>query len=59
MSFEKRKVFISHFKADRDKVDTFIDTFRDVFIPKVLGVNDNDEFIDSANTDYVMQRIQE
>lgn len=59
MSFEKRKVFISHFKADRDEVDTFIDTFRDVFIPKVLGANDNDEFIDSTNTDYVMQRIRE
>ena len=59
MSFEKRKVFISHFKADRADVDVFIDSFQDVFIPKVLGANDNDEFINSTNTDYVMQRIRE
>lgn len=59
MSFVKRKVFISHFKADKTEVDAFIDSFRDVFIPKVLGANDNDEFINSTNTDYVMQRIRE
>lgn len=59
MIISKRKVFISHFKEDRSEVDAFIDDFRDVFIPKVLGANDNDEFINSTNTDYVMQRIRE
>jgi len=59
MSIIKRKVFISHYKGDRDEVDGFIEDFSDVFIPKVLGANDNDDFIDSANTDYVMQRIRE
>jgi len=59
MSFVKRKVFISHYKGDRNEVDIFIDNFCDVFSQKVLGANDNDEFIDSTNTDYVMQRIRE
>lgn len=54
-----RKVFISHFKADRNEVDRFINDFRDAFIPKVLGANDNDEFIGSSDTDYVMRRIRE
>jgi hypothetical protein len=54
----KRKVFISHYKGDREEVDTFIRNFSSVFIPKVLGANDNDDFIDSSNTDYVMQQIR-
>lgn len=59
MSFIKRKVFISHYEGDRKEVDTFIDDFRGVFNPKVLGANNNDEFINSTNTDYVMQCVRE
>ncbi|MDL2268920.1 TIR domain-containing protein [Desulfosarcina sp. OttesenSCG-928-A07] len=55
----RRKVFISHYKGDKDEVDAFIKDFSTVFIPKVLGANDNDDFIDSTNTDYVMRRIRE
>ena len=55
----RRKVFISHYKGDRKEVDTFISDFSSVFIPKVLGANDNDDFINSADTSYVMQRIRE
>ena len=55
----RRKVFISHYKGDRDEVDAFIRSYSSVFIPKVLGANDNDEFINSTSTDYVMQRIRE
>lgn len=58
-STNRRKVFISHYKEDRNEVDTFIEDYSSVFIPKVLGANDNDEFINSTNTDYVMQRIRE
>lgn len=55
----KRKVFISHYKGDRYEVDKFITDFPDAFIPKVLGANDNDEFINSTDTGYVMQRIRD
>lgn len=55
----RRTVFISHYKGDHDEVEQFIDDFRDVFIPKVLGANDNDNFINSTDTDYVMNQIRE
>jgi hypothetical protein len=59
MTPQKRKVFISHFKGDRTEVGNFINTFGYVFIPKILGANDNDDFINSTNTDYVMRRIRD
>jgi len=59
MSKTRRKVFISHYKGDRREVDEFIRNFGSVFIPKVLGANDNDDFINSTDTDYVMRRIRE
>lgn len=59
MSNVRRKVFISHYKGDRVEVEKFITDFKDVFIPKVLGANDNDDFIQSTDTDYVMRRIRE
>lgn len=57
----KRKVFISHHKRDRVEVDNFIRQFakiENVFIPYVLGANDNDEFVNSNDTAYVMSRIR-
>ncbi|OHD06929.1 MAG: hypothetical protein A2Y41_10415 [Spirochaetes bacterium GWB1_36_13] len=57
----KRKVFISFYKGDNVEVDSFIDYFanqENVFTPFVLGANDNDDFIDSSNTDYVMNKIR-
>lgn len=57
----KRRVFISHYKGDRNEVEAFIDRFANkegVFTPYVLGANDNDDFIDSTDTDYVMAQIR-
>ncbi len=58
-SINRRKIFISHYKNDHNEVDAFIRNFSSAFIPKVLGANDSDDFIDSSNTDYVMQRIRD
>ena len=58
----KRKVFISHYKEDRTEVDEFIKKFANeeqIFTPYVLGANDNDDFINSTNSDYVMNQIWE
>ena len=58
----KRRVFISHYRGDRTEVDNFINYFANqlgIFTPYVLGANDNDEFIDSTDTDYVMSKIRE
>jgi len=57
----RRKVFISHYKGDQKEVDAFIQKFASeekVFIPYVLGANDNNEFINSNNPDYVMTQIR-
>lgn len=59
MNSLRRKVFISHYGADRFEVDAFIRNFSNVFIPKVLGANNNDNFFNSSDTNYVMQRIRE
>jgi hypothetical protein len=58
MNLPRRKVFISHFKGNQREVDGFIRDFSSIFIPKVLGANNNDALINSADTDYVMQRIR-
>lgn len=58
----RRKVFISFHQQDRNEVDEFIKKWaysENIFIPRVLGANDNDEFINSSNTEYVMSRIRE
>ncbi len=58
----KRRVFVSHYRGDRNEVDTFIEEFanrQNVFTPYVLGANDNDDFIDSNNPEYVMTQIRQ
>ncbi|MGE4544283.1 MAG: TIR domain-containing protein [Pedobacter sp.] len=53
---------MSHFKDDGDEVEAFTNYFANthsVFIPKVLEVNDNDDFINRDDKDYVMSRIRE
>lgn len=55
----KRKCFVSYYAGDARAVDQFLTDFGDVFIPKVIGVSEGDDFIDSNNADYVMARIRE
>ena len=55
----RRKCFISYYAGDKKEVDKFIEDCGDVFIPKVIGVTDGDDFIDSDNSDYVMSKIRE
>lgn len=55
----RHKCFISYHQEDADEVCKFIDDHSNVLIAKVLGVSDDDDFIDSSNTDYVMRRIRE
>ena len=62
MSEVRRKVFISYHHDDQDEVEEFIETFdyeRKVFITRGVGVDIEQEIIDSDDTDYVMRRIRE
>lgn len=55
----RRKCFVSYYSGDRHEVDDFLLNFGDVFIPKVIGVTDGDDFIDSTDAGYVMSRLRE
>lgn len=54
----RHKCFISYHAADADEVATFLDAFGTEFIAKTVGVTDEDDFIDSESTEYVMSQIR-
>lgn len=54
----RRKCFVSYYSADTKAVDKFLTDFGDVFIPKVIGVGDGADFINSSDSEYVMSRIR-
>lgn len=54
----RHKVFISYHGADIAAVETFIEDFGTEFIAKTVGVTDEDDFIDSDVTGYVMDQIR-
>jgi hypothetical protein len=55
----RRKCFISYRATDVNYVTQFVERFDEVFIPKVIGVSDDDPFVDSTNTAYIMDKIRE
>lgn len=62
MSDTRHKLFISYHHDDQKEVEKFIETFadeRNVFIARALGVDMEQDIIDSDDTDYVMKRIRE
>nr|VFJ71152.1 MAG: MTH538 TIR-like domain (DUF1863) [Candidatus Kentron sp. DK] len=50
---------MTEIRASVGILEGFLSGTRYIFIPKVLGANDNDDFINSNDTDYVMRRIRE
>ena len=54
----RHKCFISYHATDTDEVAAFLDDFGSEFIAKTIGVTDEDDFIDSENTDYIMDQIR-
>ncbi len=62
MNNRRHKVFISYHHDDQDEVEDFVRTFadeRNVFIARALGLDMEQDIIDSDNVDYVMRRIRE
>jgi hypothetical protein len=58
----RHKVFISYHHADQQAVSGFVDYFdhnHDVFISRGLGIEMEQDIINSTDTDYVMRRIRE
>jgi len=62
MTEVRHKVFISYHHDDQEEADQFIETFdkeREVFIARALGVDMEQDIIDSDDSEYVMRRIRE
>lgn len=58
----KHKVFVSYHHKDQTQVDQFIKKFSDqadIFITRGLGIEMNDDVIESTDVDYIMQQIRE
>ena len=56
----RHKCFISYHGLDIDGVTDFVETFNDVFIPRVVGVSDSDYFKDPVNSqeeEYIKAQI--
>ena len=62
-SAPRRKVFISYFKGDKPWADHLVKNYGQpgtgVFIPSVVGVIDEDDFVDSDNSEYIISAIRE
>jgi hypothetical protein len=56
---DRHKCFVSYHAADEGEVTQFIQDFGVTFIPTVVGITDDDDFVDSDDTDYIMDRIRE
>lgn len=59
MDSTRHKCFVSYHAADRDEVEAFLDEFGTEFIAKTVGVTDEDDFIDSDDTGYIMDHSDE
>lgn len=55
----RHKCFVSYHHSDQEEVEAFVESFGEEFIAKAVGVSDEDDFIDSDDTDYVMRKIRE
>ncbi|MFE5139082.1 TIR domain-containing protein [Streptomyces fagopyri] len=58
-SATRHKCFLSYHAVDAVEVLNFVNTFGDFFIPRAIGVSEDDPVIQSENNDYIMDRIRE
>ena len=55
----KHRCFVSYHKVNSTAVKNFVEEFSNIFTAKTVGVTDEDDFINSEDTEYVMRRIRE
>ena len=55
----KHRCFVSYHKVNSAAVKNFVEEFAEVFTARTVGVTDEDDFINSEDTEYVMRRIRE
>jgi hypothetical protein len=55
----RHRCFVSYHVDDEAEVTRFLDDYGDQIIATVVGVTADDDFVDSDDTDYIMDRIRE
>ena len=55
----RHKCFVSYAVADVDEVTIFLEDFGAEFIPRSVGVTEEDDFVDSDDDEYIKRRIRE
>ena len=55
----RHKCFISYHVADIVDVKNFVESFGSEFIPRSVGVTEDDDFVASTDTDYIKRRIRD
>src|ERR1700737_2851598 len=55
----RHKCFVSYHVGDEDEGATFLEDYATVFIPTVVGITEDDDFVDSEDTEYIMDRIRQ
>ena len=55
----RHKCFVSYHVADIDEVESFLKSYGTEFIPRCIGITEEDDFVDSTNEDYIRRRIRE
>jgi hypothetical protein len=54
----RHKCFLSYHAVDAEEVLSFVESFGDYFIPRAIGVSEDDPVIESEDSDYIMDRIR-
>ena len=55
----RHKCFVSYHVADIDEVEQFLKTYGTAFIPRCIGITEEDDFVNSNDDDYIKRRIRE
>ncbi|WP_333758639.1 TIR domain-containing protein [Streptomyces sp. ISBFB 2968] len=54
----RHKCFLSYHAVDAEEVLAFVEKFGNYFIPRAIGVSEDDPVIESEDSDYIMDRIR-
>lgn len=57
--YTRHKCFVSYHIDDIDEVTKFLDVYGSEFIPRSVGLTDEDDFVNSTDDEYIKQRIRE
>ena len=55
----RHNCFVSYHVDDIDEVTTFLDDYSTEFIPRSVGVTEEDDFVGSTDDEYIKRRIRE